>query len=175
MGEVIGYTASGLRQHSDALSNLLVDSWLWAYPNADVAISNTGGFREDIFRGEITLGDMVGVLPFDNDLLELKVSGRDLVNVLNRSGDYLVIGGFYYDDGDYWLNDGSQLKYDSIYSLLITDYLYYNPKYPFSSYDSQPYETSIHWRQPAIDWIAAQHSTAQSPIEDHLDGARRLY
>jgi len=171
LGEVIGYTATGLRKASAALHNLLTDSWLWAYPQADVALSNVGGFRQDLARGQITVRDIVSVLPFENEMYELEVKGKDILYALKTSGEPLVLGGIRREGEDelILLKDGSPLKPEATYRLLITDYLYGNPSYPFKLQDSQPYETSVSWRQPVIDWIRVQKSDRDNPLEKHLD------
>ena len=175
LGEVIGYTATGLGQHSESLYNLLVDSWLWAYAPADVAISNTGGFRQGIPPGEITYGDIVGVFPFENVLLDLTVTGKQISDVLQAEGDQLVVGGLRMDARRRFVfSDGEPLQPDRSYHLLTTDYLYSNDKYRFHSFDSEPYEVSIQWRQPVIDWVRAQHSDRETPLETSLDSRPRL-
>ncbi|NLG50174.1 MAG: bifunctional metallophosphatase/5'-nucleotidase [Chloroflexi bacterium] len=171
LGEVIGYTAKGIDRRSAEMHNLLVDSWLWAYPSATVAMSNTGGFRAGIDQGEITVGDVVGVFPFDNSLLALDVTGEQLQAVLQKAGDAIVVGGVRQKGNKITLKDGTPLKPDGVYQLLVTDYMYYSDDYPFQKYDPEPYETSILWRQPVIDWIKAQHSTEAQPIEALIDDA----
>jgi 5'-nucleotidase/UDP-sugar diphosphatase len=174
LGETIGYTASGLNQRSPEMQNLLVDAWLWAYPNARVAISNTGGFRAGLDRGEITLQEMVGVLPFENELIEVELTGAQIRQALAATPEALVVGGIRLQNGRLVLTDGSALRDDEAFRVLVIDYLYDNNKYPFARYDSEPYETSIHWRQPAIDWIRAQRTSASRPLETLLDPVRRL-
>lgn len=175
LGQVIGYSTSGLKANSPAMHNMLVDSWLWAYPNADLAISNTGGFRQGLDAGEITIEDIVGVLPFDNELVEISVTGEEVLRTLNEAGDQLVLGGMKRSEqGRVVLLPGGQpLAPQATYRLLITDYLYSNKKYFFYLYDDEPYETSILWRQPMIDWVQAQHSSASNPLEKHLDNTAR--
>ena len=51
--------------------------------------------------------------------------------------------------------------------------MYGNSKYPFQRYDASPYETSIPWRQPVIDWIKAQQSDEARPIEKLIDSRPR--
>jgi 2',3'-cyclic-nucleotide 2'-phosphodiesterase (5'-nucleotidase family) len=175
LGEVIGYTKAGLGRDSAAMHNLLVDCWLWAYPEADVAMSNLGGFREGIAPGDITVGDIVSVFPFDNELYELKVKGKEILQAMATSGEALALGGIRRKaEGEYVLaRDGTPLKPDAAYRLLVTDYMYGNSKYPFSRFDKRPYETSILWRQPVIDWIRAQKSNKDNPLESHVDNKPR--
>lgn len=175
LGEEIGYTATGLAKHSQQMHNLLVDSWLWAYPSADVAISNVGGFRQELAAGKITIGDIVGVFPFENELYEIEVKGRDILHALRTKGANIVVGGIYREtDGKIFLRDGTPLDPEATYRLLVTDYMYHNDKYPFQGYDPEPYETSILWRQPVIDWVRAQHSSPQQPLEERIDPRPRL-
>jgi len=58
-----------------AMGNLVADAMLDKYEEADAALTNSGGLRQDIFRqppsageqiGEITFGEMFAVLPFGN-------------------------------------------------------------------------------------------------------------
>jgi 2',3'-cyclic-nucleotide 2'-phosphodiesterase (5'-nucleotidase family) len=174
LGEVIGYSATGIARDSALMHNLLVDSWLWAYDGADVAFSNVGGFRQNLPRGQITLGDVVGALPFDNDLYELEVTGAQLEAILAQAQD-LVIGGLWRDAAGRWLVGKARAPLDRqrTYRLLTIDYVYDNPKYPFRAYDREPYETSIHWRQPTIDWIRDQRSTAAKPLESSIEATPR--
>lgn len=44
---------------------LITGAWLAEYP-ADVAMTNMGGLWEDIKPGDITLSDIIGVMPFDD-------------------------------------------------------------------------------------------------------------
>jgi 5'-nucleotidase/UDP-sugar diphosphatase len=174
LGEVLGYSRTGLDRFSPALQNLLVDSWLWAFPDADIAISNVGGFRQDLKRGTITLGDVVSTLPFENEVLEIRLSGAQVRDVVSRYSGSLVWGGLRRSDGQLVLaKGGATLKADAMYRVLIIDYVYYGSSYPFQRYDKQPYETSVSWRQPLIDWVRAQHSTQQHPLEGKLDMTQR--
>lgn len=176
LGEVIGYTAGGLDRDAPGLQNLLVDSWLWAYDDAEIAISNTGGFRQDLPAGEITLGTMVSVLPFDNVLYEVSMTGRQVQTTLSVWPDELVFGGLRRGEGSRVVlaASGEPLDPEASYRVLVTDYIYGNEKYPFSGFDDMPYETGISWRQPAIDWIRLQRSSRERSLEEMLDSAARF-
>ena len=45
-----------------------------AFPNADISMTNAGGIRQPIPAGDITLATMVGVLPFENTIVELDLA-----------------------------------------------------------------------------------------------------
>ncbi len=176
LGEVIGYVSKPLRSDSPGLQNLLVDSWLWAYDGAEIAISNSGGFRQDLPAGDITLGSMGSVLPFDNVLYEIQMTGSQVQAAISGWRGDLVYGGLRRgSDGQVLLaSTGEPLDPEATYRVLVTDYLYGNAKYPFSGDDPEPYETGISWRQPAIDWIRVQHSNSEHPLEEMLDTEARF-
>jgi len=48
LSEKIGYCSTDIEQYSDAMFNMVTDSWLYAYPNADVSMTNSGGIRQGI-------------------------------------------------------------------------------------------------------------------------------
>lgn len=59
------------------LSHLITDSMLWK-TNADVAITNGGGIRASINPGEVTVGDVITVLPFGNYVITKEITGENL-------------------------------------------------------------------------------------------------
>lgn len=68
------------------LGNLLTDAML-AESGADVALTNGGGIRASIDKGDITLGDVLTVLPFNNALTVIEVTGADIVKALEHGTD----------------------------------------------------------------------------------------
>lgn len=50
---------------------------------ADIALQNTGGTRANINKGPITYNDIYNVLPFDNTLVLMQVSGMELQEILD--------------------------------------------------------------------------------------------
>jgi len=62
-----------------AIGNLFTDAYLAAVPGADIAINNTqGGLRADMPAGPITYGIVFEVMPFDNRVVEVHLSGAEL-------------------------------------------------------------------------------------------------
>ena len=147
LSQVIGYVAQNISSNSDAMYNLITDAWLWSYPNVDIAITNTGGIRADMPSGDITFETWVGILPFENFLYVIDITGDQLTQNI----PYYVIGGMT-TIPEVMLIDGSPIHPDSVFSVLVTDYIYSTSEY-FQTVDPDPIDTSIHWRQPIIDWI----------------------
>ena len=51
---------------------------------ADIGMENGGGIRNDIKAGDITYGDIIGMLPYDNTLRRIAVSGEQIQAMLTR-------------------------------------------------------------------------------------------
>ena len=168
LAEVIGYADATIHQRSVEMGNMVVDSWLQTFPEADVALTNSGGIRQDIPAGEITLETIVGLLPFENNIIQLEVTGSELL----ESAPYYLHGGFTTVDGNY-LADGTPIHSDSTYTLLTIDYLYSLSNNNFSDYDEEPYNTSVHYRQPVIDWIKSLNTSQSDPLNNYLDDVPR--
>lgn len=49
----------------------------------DVAVMNIGGIRNDIEKGDITLGDLFRILPFENTVSIIELKGRDLEAIVH--------------------------------------------------------------------------------------------
>lgn len=171
LGEVIGYTAEGVPVGWE-MYNLVTDSWLWYYPQADLAISNLGGFREDLPAGEITLADVVAALPFENTLIDVTLTGEQVLENLRCCGG-AVAGMTVSGSGDdlaVTLADGSPLDPGAIYHVLVNSYIYQGGDgYLFARQDPDAYDTGIHWREPVIQWIRAQGTGPDRPLESLLD------
>jgi 2',3'-cyclic-nucleotide 2'-phosphodiesterase (5'-nucleotidase family) len=92
-----------------------------AYP--DMAFVNYGGLRTSLPKGEITVGNIFELMPFENELVLMKLSGKTMEmfidKIAERGGDgvsgiklgfkdgqvaHLTIGGKQLDSNkDYWL------------------------------------------------------------------------
>jgi len=114
------------------------------------------------------LESIVGVLPFENTLYELKLTGSELIDCI----DNYIVGGMT-TIGGYRLSDGSTISPTQIYSVLTTDYLYSLSNSKFAQYDDNPYNTSITYMQPTIEWIKSLNTTAQNPLNNYLDFTAR--
>lgn len=111
--EVIGSTTAKLegarevcRVEECSMGNLLADAILdrVADQGATIAFQNGGGIRASIDAGEITVGDVLTVLPFSNTLATVQVSGADVIEALengvsdieNGAGRFAQVAGLKY-------------------------------------------------------------------------------
>lgn len=69
-----------------SMGNLVADAQLdrVADQGVTISIANSGGLRASIDAGEITMGEVLTVLPFSNTLATFKISGADLVASLEN-------------------------------------------------------------------------------------------
>lgn len=70
------------------LSNLVADAILWK-SGADLSITNGGGIRASISQGDITVGDVINVLPFGNYGVSKELTGQDIKDALEHGFKYL--------------------------------------------------------------------------------------
>jgi 2',3'-cyclic-nucleotide 2'-phosphodiesterase (5'-nucleotidase family) len=71
-------------QQECPIGNMVADAMLLE-SKAQVSIQNSGGIQSDISSGEFSMGDLFGVLPFDNQLVVLELEGSDLLELFSRS------------------------------------------------------------------------------------------
>lgn len=55
--------------------------------NPDFCILNNGGFRSTLNKGEITIGDIFQIMPFDNHLLILEIKGTEMNDLIKYIKD----------------------------------------------------------------------------------------
>lgn len=100
-----------MRTKETNLGNLIADGMLYAAQkagtNAVIALQNGGGIRESINEGPITQGEVLGVLPFNNDLVTITLTGQEIKDAMENGvsktpaadGRFPHVAGlkFYYD------------------------------------------------------------------------------
>jgi 5'-nucleotidase/UDP-sugar diphosphatase len=171
LNQEIGYVDHTITRVSNEMRDLIAESWLWSFPTADVAMTNMGGIRDNIPEGAITVGSIITVLPFDNTIIQLGMTGEQLKDTLVFRGDDLAYAGVKNVSGQWVLSDtGETLDPNANYTILVNSFIYAGGSgYQFSDYDPNGYDTSIPYRQPLIDWIRAQGSSEIDPIDDAID------
>ncbi|MBM3460619.1 MAG: hypothetical protein FJX76_00770 [Armatimonadetes bacterium] len=65
------------------LGNLITDALRWKV-TSDIAIYNAGGIRSEINKGAIKLGDVYTLLPFDNFVVTLSLSGAQIEKLVEQ-------------------------------------------------------------------------------------------
>lgn len=104
-----------------------------------IGITNGGGLRRPIAKGDITVGTMYELMPFDNTLVTMELKGSDLKRVLengimNQSIGWVQFYGLkvYYDKDaqagnritSMRLLDGTKVEMDKYYTVVTNDFMY---------------------------------------------------
>ena len=97
------------------ISNLVSHAFRDMARTSDIAIQNAGGVRVDVSAGDFSIGDAYELLPFSNTLVELKMSGEEIKEVLEEALDYALspdgsTGAYPYAAGIRWHVDTSKDK-----------------------------------------------------------------
>lgn len=143
MNEVLGYCPETLRKGNpeSPLGNLTADGLIWIAKQffdveADVSLYNSGGIRAEVSKGNVTLGDVYAVYPFDNVLSVVTLKGRDLKTLFDHMADEggmpvnkavkLVIKGKKVKSVTI---DGNPIDDDKVYKVATIDYLVNTGRY----------------------------------------------
>ncbi len=146
-GVVVGHTEVTLegergqvRAGETNLGNLLTTAML-DKTGADIALTNGGGIRASIKKGDIKKGDVISVLPFGNYVVVIEVTGQDIIDALeNGIQSYPnARGAFPHVDGikvkfdpsqeafsrvvEVTLDNGEKLDPAKTYSLATNDFM----------------------------------------------------
>lgn len=115
--KVIGKTSvvldgerSDIRYKETNLGNLIADAMVEkANENikTHIAMYNSGGIRTSIPKGDITLGQVITVLPFENNLVVLNLTGEEIWQALENSVSEADDG-----EGKFAQVSGIKFKYD---------------------------------------------------------------
>ena len=96
LGLKVGMAAKEMRRDDWGLTNFVTDfvghvGEQVSGRKIDIALMNRGGIRCDMPKGPVTQGLLMQMLPFDNRVVVLELSGRDLLDAFNvmasRGGD----------------------------------------------------------------------------------------
>lgn len=138
--KVLGYTTYGL-EHEKFTHSVLgqwVTDTMRHNAKADIAFENGGGLRAGIPAGPITLGNLYQVVPFDNTLVTVELTGKQVIEVLehgiyNKQIGMVQFSGIQveYDIAltdnkkiaKVTLSDGSNLNLTKKYKVVTNDFM----------------------------------------------------
>ena len=89
---------------SSPLGNLFTDAMLFAAPDAQLALTNSGGLRADLNPGPLTLGDIISAFPFPNELTVMDLSGKSLRSLMEHGASL--------SNGVLQMSKGAEMRYD---------------------------------------------------------------
>lgn len=142
MSEKVGSTAIAL-DHDRSANGVSVLGYLVADimrkdVDAQIGMTNSGGIRTNIPMGDITMGKMYEILPFDNTIVKVTLTGQQIKNNINNGVDnpkigWIEIAGMTaeidlsrpFGDrvGDMFLEDGTKIEMDKLYTVATNDFM----------------------------------------------------
>lgn len=75
---------SGTCMKECLLGEVVTDVLHRAFPKADIVLINAGSLRRGLPAGTVTFGDITAVLPFDSEAVFVKMTGREVADMLDR-------------------------------------------------------------------------------------------
>ncbi len=125
-----------IRNQETNLGNLIADC-IARSVGTEIAVINGGGIRSSIATGTITIGDCLNVLPFDNYLVKVEMTGETLINLFEQVRQTIStqtgFGGFlqvseglevkYFKDATQVLFNGQPVDPQQHYFVATNDFL----------------------------------------------------
>ena len=135
--KVVGYTDADTTNR-EQLGYFMADA-MREFTKTDMAFQNPGGVRlKSLLKGKITTKDVYQMDPFDNTIMKFKVSGQEIMDMLNKaytetedfpmlcSGCNIKLNVNEYEEIESMeiiLSNGCTLNPDAKYSIAINSYM----------------------------------------------------
>lgn len=182
--EVIGKATADFPHSPKDTQTTLLGNWatdvMRKEVNADIAIQNGGGLRRDLPAGEITMGVLYEIMPFDNTLYTMDLTGKQVKAAIEHgimSEDFnpgqfsgLIVK---YDSKkaagerivEIKLADGTPLDDNKLYKMVTNDFQASGgDKYDMFKEGANGKDTSIPVRDVLVNEIKAKGTI--SPVDD---------
>ncbi len=174
-----------VRTQETNLANLITDAMLWktAADNTVIAIQNGGGIRASISPGDVTMGNVMEVLPFGNQIVDVDLTGAQIKVALEngvsrweeQDGRFPQVAGIKYSFdpsqpvGSRIVSievDGAPIDMEAIYRVTVNDFLFAGGDgYDVLAEGTNPYETGFLLSDSVAEYIAAN-----SPVHPVVEG-----
>jgi 2',3'-cyclic-nucleotide 2'-phosphodiesterase (5'-nucleotidase family) len=158
-----GIPSFGLRQGETPLGNFVADV-LRETAGADLALINSGGIRAPIPAGEVTVGDLWTVLPFDDRIVKVTMPGWLVRQLFDFGARRIGQGGFPQVSGISFVIrgdraseieiDGKPLDSDRLYRVATNDFLYHGGDgYTIFAKAPEAEDTGVLLREAAVEFL----------------------
>jgi len=136
MNKVIGVCPVELTEadYQSPLGNFIIDLILLQSEktfgkSVDMAVVTNGGLRTPIPKGDVTVGNVFELMPFNNEIVVLELKGESIIKMIHYAafrGNAVFAGVKYKIKNGQTENimiGGKPFDYDKIYTLAVSDYL----------------------------------------------------
>ena len=143
LSEVIGKTDKELPHDRFVSGTSLLGQWttdvMRKKAGTQIGITNGGGLRVPVAAGNITMGNMYEVMPFDNTLVKMELKGKDLKRVIengigNKDIGWVQVGGvkvYYNEKAEFGkritsmvLENGTPVEMSKTYTVVTNDFMF---------------------------------------------------
>ena len=178
-----------VRTRETNLGNLVADAVLneGRYINAVIALVNGGGIRSSLPAGDISIGQVYEVLPFDNYMVGADISGKQLLGALENGvsqvegvqGRFLQVAGMRFKwDGSAppgkriisadvnILDDYQPVEADKIYRVVTSDYVAGGGD---GFTDIKAAANQVNLATPLTD-VVSEYLNQHSPVSPQVEG-----
>ena len=140
------------------------------------ALTNSGGLRGNLAAGQLKVSDIYGVMPFENELVTIEMTGQDVLDavkqgILHRGGEpssgvrLVLAGTVEKPEFSITWEDGTAIKPDETVTVATTDYMYNGgDSIPALKKGRRPFTTGVAMRQLLLD-ACADLAKAGKPLE----------
>ena len=182
--EIIGVREE-CRARECAMGNLIADAMLARVKDQgiEIAIQNGGGIRSSIDAGEVTMGEVLTVLPFQNTLSTFQVTGATIVEALENgvseheegAGRFPQVAGMSYtfdvsQPAGSRISDvmvgGAPIDLEKVYGVVSNNYV----RNGGDGYDMFETAENAYDFGPDLADVTAEFMAANAPYQPYLDG-----
>lgn len=177
--------SDNVRKQETALGNMVADAMVWYTKNlkTDFAVQNGGGIRASIPEGKIQKKVIYEVLPFDNSIITLELSGQQVQKLF----DYIATipsgkGAFAQVSGEvkFTLNystkkceniliNGKPIDPDKTYVVATNSYMASDgDDYAVFKTARNKYDTSVFQRDVVIEYIIKNKGNVNPAVEKRI-------
>jgi 2',3'-cyclic-nucleotide 2'-phosphodiesterase (5'-nucleotidase family) len=183
----VGETRVDLERQAGEESNVgnLVADAMRVASDSDIAFQNNGGIRSDIPKGPVTLEQVYTLLPFDNQVIRMELSGRQILQLLKEGGSkqrgILQVSGLRVEYGSSRrggrmvrkavLTDGKPLEPNRSYRVAVNDFLAAGGDGYLILKQGRKVVSGDDVREAVIDYLS-KHSPVNPRIEGRITFAR---
>ncbi len=151
LGQTIGFSKSGFKEDSKELRTWVATA-LRDQAKTDAGLINKRGLRAALPKGPITKASIYSMMPFENAVLTLKVTGEQL-NKLKANPEAALVMPAKVDPA-------------ATYSLATTEYLYFGgDTLGLAEFDTDPQTTGQMWQTPVIEWTLSKKTDEKNPLD----------
>ena len=86
------------------MGSMVADAILHASPGSELALTNSGGLRQDVEAGSVTVGQLISAFPFPNTIVQVELKGKQIRDLMEHGAGLT--------NGILQVSKGVEMQYD---------------------------------------------------------------